>query len=278
MLVIIFAPLAGKFYGEPAVSSLVSSMSAVLLVQALGAQHQAILARRMAVRKIVQIDTGAACGGLLCSVIWAFFMPSFWAIYVGTLTTAILSTSSYWCVLRWLPGAPRYQSSIREITQFGAGLTAFHMFNFVSRTLDNILIGRAWGSEALGLYDRAYKLLLLPVGQVIVPLSRVMVPALSRLVGDPVRYQKLYISVGAIVIIATAPGIAAAIAFANVLVPFTLGSNWAGSIPIFQALGFAGLLQTLNSQCGWLFVSQGRSTEYMYLGMFIAVTASAAFF
>ncbi len=58
-------------------------------------------------------------------------------------------------------------------------MTGANIFNFLSRNLDNILIGKVWGSVALGLYDRAYKLLLFPLRQVNNPIQRVMEPALA---------------------------------------------------------------------------------------------------
>ncbi|TGW04358.1 lipopolysaccharide biosynthesis protein, partial [Mesorhizobium sp. M2D.F.Ca.ET.145.01.1.1] len=46
---------------------------------------------------------------------------------------------------------------------------------------------------------------------------------------------------------------------------------------IFLALGFAGLLQPLNNPAGWLFVSQGRSGDFMRWGIITAVTSVLAF-
>ena len=39
-------------------------------------------------------------------------------------------------------------------------------------TSDNILIGKFAGAVELGYYDRAYKLLLFPIQNIIAPLSR----------------------------------------------------------------------------------------------------------
>jgi PST family polysaccharide transporter len=63
----------------------------------------------------------------------------------------------------------------------------------------------------------------------------------------------------------------------DVLIPFVLGEQWRQSADIFLALGFAGLLQPLNNPAGWLFISQGRSGDFMRWGIVTAVTSVLAF-
>src|SRR5258705_7422603 len=46
-------------------------------------------------------------------------------------------------------------------TLFRSNFTGFSTINFFSRNLDNLLIGRVWGAQQLGLYSRAYQLMML---------------------------------------------------------------------------------------------------------------------
>ena len=163
------------------------------------------------------------------------------------------------------------------MVKFGGGLTGFNFANFFARNLDQILIGRYWGGVQLGLYERAYKLLLFPLSQITNPLAQVMVPALSRMVEEPERYRAAYMRVVRLLLLATLPGVAWAVGMADSLVPFLLGPNFTDSARIFVALGFAGLLQPMNNPTGWLFISQGRGREFMIWGLVTAGFAVAAF-
>jgi PST family polysaccharide transporter len=232
------APLIAAFYGEPRVSPLVAAMALQILAYGLGAQHLALLNRRM-----------------------AFGLPAL----------------CYWMNSRWRPGFPRKVDGVGELLHFGAGITGFNFANFFARNLDNILIGKYWGEAQLGLYDRAYKLLLFPLSQIANPLSRVMVPALSRLNGEPDRYRSAYLRVMRLMLLVALPGVATAVATSDILIPFFLGEQWRESSDIFRALGFAGLLQPLNNPAGWLFISQGRSGDFMRWGIVTAVTSILAF-
>lgn len=276
-VLVLAAPLAARFYGEPGVGLLVGALSLQILVGGAGGQHHAILNRRMQFGRLAILDSASAIAGLGVAIAWALVDPGYWALYAGGLATALTATAMAWAASGWRPGWPRWATGAGGLVHFGAGITGFNFASFFARNLDNVLIGRYRGNEELGLYDRAYKLLLFPLQQVTNPLSRVMVPALSRMTDEPHRYRHAYLRVVPLLLLVTLPGVALAIAMADVLVPFALGQQWAGSALIFQALGFAGLLQSLNNPSGWLFISQGRSAEFMRWGIVTAMTSVAAF-
>lgn len=271
------APLVAAFYGEPRVSGLVAALGLQIMAYGLGAQHLALLTRRMQFTRLAIIDVASAVTGLAVSIAWTFIDRSYWALFAGTLTGAVLPTLCYWVSSRWRPGMPRKVEGIGQLLNFGAGITGFNFANFFARNLDNVLIGKYWGEAQLGLYDRAYKLLLFPLSQITNPLSKVMVPALSRLKDEPDRYRSAYLRVMPLILLVALPGVAFATAMSDVLIPFVLGEQWRQSAPIFLALGFAGLLQPLNNPAGWLFVSQGRSGDFMRWGIVTAVTSVLAF-
>lgn len=276
-ILVLIAPLAARFYDEPAVGALIVAMSVLTMVHAAAGQHYALLSRKMQFGLLAVVNSIAAVAGLAVAVIWAAVHPSFWALYAGTTATAVSGTLMAWAMSRWRPSLPRMAAGTRSLVRFGAGLTGFNFTNFFARNVDYVLIGRYWGNQELGLYDRAHKLLLFPLQQITNPLGGVMVPVLSRMADEPDRYRYAYLRVVPILLLVTLPGVAMAVALADVLVPFALGQKWAGSAHIFQALGFAGLIQSLNSPANWMFVSQGRSAELMRWGIVAAVTSVAAF-
>lgn len=277
LALVAIAPLVAAFYGEPRVGPLTAAMALPLILGALGAQHLALLNRRMEFGRIALVAVTGAVGTLAVAIAWALASPSFWALFAGTLAGASLSTALAWGFSRWRPGLPRGAEGARGLLGFGAGITGFNFANFFARNLDNVLIGRVWGEAQLGFYDRAYKLLLFPLSQIANPLSRVMIPALSRMTEEPDRYRHAFLRVLNLSLLVSLPGVAFATAMADPLIPFMLGEQWQPSAPIFMALGFAGLMQPLNNPTGWLFISQGRSTDFMVWGVVTAGFAVTAF-
>ena len=91
----------------------------------------------------------------------------------------------FWVAESWRPSLPRRGSDVKSSLHFGANVTGFNVANFFARNLDNVLIGHTWGDRPLGLYDRAYKLLLMPLQQINNPMSKVMLPVLAQLAPRP---------------------------------------------------------------------------------------------
>ena len=78
-------------------------------------------------------------------------------------------------------------------------------------------------------------------------------------------------------LLVTMPLIACMVGTADVFVPVLLGQQWADAASIFAVLGLVGFLQPLNNPTGWLFISQDRTREYMYWGLFGSLTSAISF-
>jgi PST family polysaccharide transporter len=273
----VLSPFVGYFYQNAQAGDLTLGFSAILIISGLSAQHMALINRQMRFNYLAILDAGSYLAGFAVAFAIAFFAPTVWALFAAPVVSSIVVVLGAWIGVAWRPGLPQRQESVRSMLGYGGGLTGFNLFNFVARNADNVLIGRAWGDLALGLYDRAYKLLLFPLQQVNNPLSKVMMPALSRLQEEPARYRHAYLRTLQQVLLLTVPGVVFLIVSADQLVPLLLGAQWAEAAPIFRWLGVSALVQPMNSTMGWLFMSQGRTGDFMRWGAFSAATCLAAF-
>jgi len=271
------APLLGLFYGEPKVVGLTVALAATVVIAGLGSQHFALLARDMRFKPLAMIDSASAVIGLATAVLVAWWRPSVWALFAATTASMAAGMVGAWLFTGWRPGRPAPFAEVRAMLRLGGGVTTFNISNFFARNLDNVLIGRVAGATELGLYDRAYKLLLLPLQQINNPIGRVMVPVLSRLVDEPERYRRAYGRTAQQILLITVPGVLFLIFTADTLIPALMGQEWAAAAPIFMWLGLAALPQPLSNTLGWLFVSQQRTGQFARWGLFNAVTSMAAF-
>lgn len=161
--------------------------------------------------------------------------------------------------------------------KFGADLVGFNVVNYFSRNLDNILIGRFHGSGPLGLYSKAYQLLMMPITNLRDPMNKVAMPSLSRLQNEPERYRNYYIKLLSILSVASIPLIAFMFVCADRIISLVLGQQWLAASEIFKILALAGLIQTVGSTRGLVLLSTGKSRKYLYWGGINAVVTCLAF-
>lgn len=276
LVLLAISPAVGHFYDDARVGIVLMAMTLPVLATGFSAQQTALLTRQMNFGALSLITAIQALTSLVVSYGWAVIAPSYWALFGGYFAGSTIALILSWMMCGWMPGRPEGAAGVRGLLGFGAGVTGFNFANFFSRNLDNVLIGRFWGSDQLGLYDRSYKLLLFPLQQVANPLGRVMVPILSRLADEPERYRRAFFRVLNMMQLLLLPGIALLVALADTAIPFLLGERFREAAPIFAALGMSGLLQVSSNPTGWLFVSQGRSTEMAKWGLISAIITCTA--
>jgi PST family polysaccharide transporter len=270
------APAVSWFYGEPKLAAITMVYAVGFLFGGLTVQHEALLHRQMRFAAQAACEIVALIMTIAVTITLAWRGVGYWALVTGHLTTSFVYMVCVWTVCRWRPGRPVRSSGVRSLLRFGGNLTGFGVVNFFARNLDNMLIGRVWGSQQLGLYAKAYQLLTLPIDQINSPITTVAVPALSRLNDSPERYRRAYLRIIEKISVLTMPGIALLIATADWVVLVILGPQWTDAGRIFAALGVAALIQPIANTTGWLFISQGRTNDMFRYGLVASTVIVAA--
>lgn len=260
------APVVAWFYGEPRLTLITIGLAAGFLFGGLTVQHEALLKRQMRFRALVATEFVAVIVGLVVGITLAWRGAGYWALVANQLVQGFVYATGIWIVSGWKPSLPVRGAGVRSMLAFGGNLTGFHVVNYFARNLDNMLIGRFWGSAQLGLYAKAYQLLLLPIDQINAPIAAVAVPALSRLTHSPERYRKAYLRILEKIAMVTMPGMAFMIGTSDWLVALILGPQWVQAGRIFAILGLAGMVQFANTT-GWLFMTQNRAHHMFQWGL-----------
>jgi O-antigen/teichoic acid export membrane protein len=119
---------------------------------------------------------------------------------------------------------------------YGGKVSVVGFMEFINGNLDTLLIGRLLGSVLLGIYNRAYMLLYLPMYFLTNSLARVAFPAFSKIQYDLPRVRALYLSSTTLVATVVFPVCAGVAVAAPEMVQVLLGPRWAASVPILRVL------------------------------------------
>lgn len=261
------APLVAWFYKEPRLIGITIAYGVSILFAGLAIQHEAILSRQMRFAAIVVVETLGLLIGFMVAIVAAWKGAGYWSLVINQLVMTLVTVIGVWSVCRWRPGLPGRGLGVRSMLSYGGNLTGFNVMNFFSRNLDNALIGKFWGPHQLGVYSRAYQMLLLPMQQINAPLAAVAVPTLSRLVDTPERYRAAYLRILEKIVMITMPLGALMIATSDWMVLLLLGPQWRETGRIFMLLGIAAIIQPVTKTSWWLFATQGRTKDLFHWGL-----------
>lgn len=271
------SPLVAWFYGQPELTLVTIALSFTFVIGSLGTQHGARLVREMQFGRRAVATIAGSIAGLTTSVTLALQGFAYWALVWGLLSAAITTTVLLFILSPFRPALFSRNAGIREMLGFGANVTVFELVNYFHRNLDNVLIGKFWGAEALGLYSRAYQLLMFPITAIRGPINAVAFPAMSRLQNQPDAYRAYYRRVTQLLAFVSMPITAFLFVASAPIIEFLLGREWLGVSPLFSLLALTAFIQPVAGLRGMVLLSSGQSRRYVQWGIFNAVCVSIGF-
>jgi len=271
VIVILAAPLLALLYKQPKVIGVTAALAWTIVIAGLSMQQTALLNRTMRFYALAVAETAAQAMSLVVSVFFAWRGAGYWSLVAGAATYTIVNGIILWNRSNWRPSRPALSHEAVEMLKFGGSITISNVALYLNTVLDNVIIGSYLGEIALGLYDRAWRLAVMPLSQVMAPVSRVAIPTLSRIPDEPERYRKVFFQMTRVLFLVSLPGLAVAVAAAHPLVLLLFGERWQAAAPVFSWLCAGSLLTPLNMVMFWLFVSQGRPKDQMVFGTAAAV-------
>lgn len=272
------APAIAEFYNEPRLIWITLALTSGFIISGLSVQHSALLNRQMQYKVLMFNDVFATVLSIVAAIVAAFYGLGYWALVIMPLVGGVIGTVGLWIACSWRPGFPARLMGVRSMLVFGGHLTAFSTINYFARNLDNVLIGRSWGAQQLGLYAKAYQLLLLPLNQINAPITGVAIPSLSRLQQEPEKFRHYYLKALSIVAFLTMPTITFMIVAAEEIIGTLLGSQWQDAVAIFRLLSISAIVQPICNTTGWLYISTGNTQRMFKWGLFSSSLVVASFF
>lgn len=270
VLTITFAGMGAalaRFYGDPRVAGVAVAMSVTILLTSLSVLHLALLKRGLRFSSVSANDVIARATSVTVSIILVQAGWGYWALVAGAIALPLATAIGAWLRCRWRPGLPRRRPGTGAMVRFAMNTFGHFAANYITRNLDNLLVGRFFGPQALGFYKKAYDLCVLPVGQFSDPLHSVAVPILSRLAGDRERYKR-YVLRALSTLAFVGMGLAAVLTLAGKdLIFVLLGPRWeeTGTIFTYFAPGIGAML--LYLAYGWIHLSLGRADQLFRWGL-----------
>ena len=270
-------PWVAKFYGRTELLTIIPVLALSFIFGSLGLQHTALLTRNQRYPLLAGVEVFSSLAGVIVAVVMAKKGMGYWALVALAVVPAFAKSAAAWIALRWLPGLPSRGNGVKSMVKFGGDVLGFNIMNYFSRQADTMLVAKFCGAIPGTFYEKAYNLLLMPVGQINGPLGSVSIPALSRLQKEPDRFRRYFLNSIQLVCSLSLPVIAGITLFADEVVRVWLGEAWASSATLFRLLAAAALIGGISNPAGCVLVSLGMTKRYRWLGFANSVVIVTAF-
>ena len=263
-------PLLSWFYREPRLTNIALVMSLMFFFGGLRVQPNALLRRQMRFGAMAVRDITAYVIAVPAAILMARKGAGYWALVAMPFILNFIQMALSWLMVRWTPSLPRRDVSVRSMLAFGGNVSASYLVTSLNRSADGALVGWYWGAGPLGLYSRAYNLLMLPVRQLSAPAGSVAVPAFSRLQGDPERFARYYLRCASLMMWICSPLFGFLFVAAGPVIALALGRQWGEAAPVFKILAISALAQLFLEMSIWMLVSRGLGGRLLLLLLVIS--------
>lgn len=277
-LTFLLAPLLADFYQVPQLKDIFRVIAINFVISAFGNVPSAILQKELRFNVIAKIDTTAVLlsGVLAICMAWGGF--GVWSLVAQPILAGLIMALMRCWACKWFPKFLFNPTALKEIWGFSGNMFGFLFINYWARNADSLIIGKVFGSASLGLYNRAYGLMLLPITQVHGAINQVMFPVLSSIQDDKERVGRIYLRAVGIITLVSYPMMMGLCVVAEPFVLTLYGTKWSGVSSVLQILALVGLIQSLVSSGGLLLLSQGRADRLLFSSAVFYILHIAAFF
>ena len=275
-LTVLLAPIASWFYGKDELFHLMLIAAVTPSLAGLASQPKALATREMKFGSIAVVNLISTCMGFGTALLfWAMgFGPE--ALIMDTVAVSTTQMLGFWLITRFWPLKYSKRNETSDRIKYGFSFAASGLINYLGRNLDKFIIGYFFGDIALGLYSRAYSLLLLPLRQIQQAFQQVFFSAFSKLQNERETFRAnanglvdLYLFAGSLITVpmAIAP---------QEVVEVCLGAKWIPCTKIFMCLLPMAWIQFSGPPCILAFTASGSMKQYFYWTVVTNILASAS--
>ena len=270
------APLIAHFYHEPRLTPLVQFLAISFPLSGSSIVPLALLTREMRFRDLTLVEVASLVSSTAVAIVMAASGFGVWSLAAQAVVASAASFFMLLAVGRWRPLLAFSFREVRDMVRYSLPLAGFNAVNLVARNVDNLLVGRYLGSQALGLYDLAYRLMLLPLQLISWVANRVALPAYSRVHNDSEHIRPMFLKQASLVAFLTFPMMLGLAACASEFVTVVFGNQWLGATTVLVILAPVGALQSVGTMSGTILLAVGRTDVLLRWGAFASFVVTVA--
>ncbi|MBC7630445.1 lipopolysaccharide biosynthesis protein [Aeromicrobium sp.] len=259
IVIVLGSGLLADLMRQPAIRLVLVLLGCGLVVGSLGAVPRAILIRDLKMQRIAMIDVSTVITSGVVGVTLAMLGYGVWALAWAAVCSAGVSVLGGYLATGWTPAAKFSRTAARDLFVFARPFYGYTLINYLVRNGDNFLVGRFLGPLQLGLYSRAYALLLVPTRQTTSVIGGSLQVSLARFASDKPRSRRVYLEACSHIVFIVMPVMTFGAILTADFVRIVLGPQWVAAIPTIQILAIVGIVEPLVATCGWLYFAQGRA-------------------
>lgn len=267
LICFISASFVSEYYENPIITPVLQLFSIGVFLSAVNMVPAALMSKYMRFKEtatrsfVFQVFFG------ILGIIAAYYGAGIYALIIppiiSSLCTFVYNYHFYPVKIKFLFDF----TPIKKIFSFSSYLFLFELFNYFSRNIDKIIIGKYISENALGYYEKSYRLMQLPLQNITAVIYPVLQPVFSTLQENPKEIgAKFVLMISKISLIGFPLGALLYFCASDIIVVM-FGTQWIPAIPAFKILAISVPISLIANPTGPIFLSCNASKRLFFTGV-----------
>lgn len=245
-LIYALASPAAAYFRSPESAPIIRVVAALPLLWELANPGVVHLRRELDFRRDVAWRISGVLPGLLTGIVLAFVLRNVWALAASLLASRVAEVIASYRIHPYRPRLEFQRSRARSLMRTSKWFSWMNVAGFFEYQLDSLLTARWLGARALGYYQVAAQMALLPTAGLGSRVAAVLFAAFARLDTSERRRRAFMNSLAALALVVL-PLASAIACFPAVLVRLALGRKWDPIVAPLAWLAMAGSARALGA-------------------------------
>ena len=247
------------FFGEPQLEELVIFLSAANLVESFGIIAGALVRKSLKFKLLARIEVFSFLISTFATVALACLNFGVWSLAVGLFVGYLVISISYNIAAKTSYNLALAKKSFQKIFTFSLNLTLSQFITFLMRYIDDFIIGYFFGKAALGVYDRAYQIVHLPMRLIANRINLVLFPSYSAESTTDENMRQIHLKIVGYAAYLYFPILIAILIFSPLAVNLALTEDWSALAFYMPVLAIGGTIHAFINFNRSIFLARGRS-------------------
>jgi O-antigen/teichoic acid export membrane protein len=253
------APVASRLLHEPRVGPVIVALAVVVVLQAIAIIPTTMLQQQQRFNTIATIEISSVAVGIGVAVIIAIQGGGAWALVGQQLSYSLVKLATTLLLSPFRPLMVLDLPSVVEHLTFSRDILSVNMIVFLTRSLDNVIIGNVLGAGAVGVYSMAWQFLRLPRMVVTGPLQYVLYAQLAEIKHEAAAVRRLFLILTRMVATLAFPAIGMIAVAHEPVFGVILSSKWSASGELFLMMAPISVIETVTGIGGTVMLAFGRT-------------------
>lgn len=264
-ILFVTANLVATYYGDARLAPIIHVFSFSLL--AFGFTNIGIIdfRRDLEFRKDLQFNLLVNASRVIFSIVFAFVLRNYWAIVIGMVASTFIRVPLSYAMS---PYRPRFDlRRAKDIWHISVSVWLIDLSKFLDMSADRLILGRLAGARTLGGYSVAVDLARMPSAEMIMPITRALIPGYAKVRENVQELRGITINLFHAVAVIAMPIAAGLPIVTPDLVSVVLGSKWIFIIPFMRIAAVLGVIELIGLSARPLILAAGDIKPFTRLSL-----------